>query len=119
MSGMVMNYSVRLAITCYIAFFFLNFYIIYLVSSILLRLKLNDYIKINLDVSFLINLFWILNGKLIIILIIAILISKIYIFELYFIIFIILIILDILLGYFLKKTPYVGGRYRTRIVKMI
>lgn len=116
---MVMNYSVKLAITLYIAFFFLNFYIIYLVSSILLRLKLNDYIKINLNVSLLINLFWILNAKLVIILGITILISKIYIFELYFIIFIILVISDILLEYFLKKIPYVGGRYRTEIVKMI
>ena len=110
MSGMVMNYSVRLAITFYVAFFFLNFYIIYLLSSILRRLKLNDYIKIDLDVSFLINLFRITNIILVLILVTTLIIRKMYIFEICFITVVVLFIVDILLEYLLKKTPYVGGR---------
>ncbi len=119
MSGLVMKYSVKLAITSYIVFFFLNFYSMYLLSSILRKLKLNNYIKINLNVSFLISLFWTSNVILLLILVITLVIGKIYIFEFIFIKFICLFILDLVLDYLLKKVLYVGGRRKTGIIKMI
>jgi len=120
MSGILLSYSPRTAIACYIAIFFLNFYNIYLLSNILNRLKLHKYITMELNVSLLINMFWFTNIILIIVFIITLLIGKIYILEMSFIVCIKLFILDYLLGYYLKKNLYLGRKpYKYGIVKMI